>query len=112
MEVVRRGDLVTVSVGGPYGKPRPALVLQSDAFAAVPSITLAPLTSELLDAPLLRLTVPPTPDNGLRTLSQVMIDKVMTVPKRRVGDVIGRLEANLLSAVSRALIRFLELDRD
>lgn len=112
MEAVRRGDLVTVSIGGPYGKPRPALVLQSDAFAAIPSITLAPLTSDLIDAPLLRLTVEPTPANGLRAASQVMIDKVMTVPRGRVGDVIGQADAELLKGVRSALIDFLELAQD
>lgn len=103
---------MTVSIGGPYGKPRPALVLQSDAFSVIPSVTLAPLTTELLDAPLLRLSVSPTPENGLRTHSQVMIDKVMTVPKNRVGNVIGQLDADLSKSVGRALIRFLDLDRD
>jgi mRNA interferase MazF len=86
--------------------------LQSDSFAAIPSLTLAPLTSELVDAPLLRLNVDPTPANGLKKPSQVMIDKVMTVPRSRVGTVLGDADKALVSAVGRALIRFLELDQD
>lgn len=106
---MRRGDLVTIAIGGDYGKPRPALVVQDDAFAALLSVTVLRLTSELHDAPLLRVTVQPTPENGLRTVSQVMIDKAVTVPRERIGSVIGRLDSAGLQAVSRALMGFLGL---
>ncbi len=103
---------MTVAVSGDYGKPRPALVVQSDAFAAIPSVTVLPLTSQLQDAPLLRLTVQPTSANGLRTASQVMIDKAITVPRARVGAVIGQAGADDMRAVGLALTRFFDLPMD
>jgi mRNA interferase MazF len=105
----RRGDLVTIAISGDYGKPRPALVIQSDAFAELPSVTVLRLTSELHEWPLLRITVPPTQANGLRKPSQIMIDKAATVPRARLGACIGRLEADSLRSVERALQAFLGL---
>ena len=101
---MKRGDLVVVAVPGDYGKPRPALVVQADVFnESHPSVTLVPVTSTLVDAPLFRLTVEPSPGNGLRALSQIMIDKVTTVRRARIGATIGHLEDDLLLRVSRAL---------
>jgi len=101
---MKRGDLVVVAVPGDYGKPRPALVMQADVFnESHASVTLVPVTSTLVDAPLFRLTVEPSPGNGLRTLSQIMIDKVTTVRRARIGSTIGHLEDDLLLRVSRAL---------
>ena len=88
---VRRGDLVTVSAQGDYGKPRPAVVVQSDALDAADSILVSLLTSTVVDAPLYRLTVEPSDANGLRTTSQVMVDKILAYPRSRCGPVIGRL---------------------
>ncbi len=107
---MRRGDLVTIAIAGDYGKPRPALVVQADAFAELPSVTVLRLTSELHDAPLVRVTVQPTPENGLRAASQVMIDKAVTVPRERIGGLIGRLDDTALHTVSRALLGFLGLN--
>ena len=104
---MRRGDLVTIATSGDYGKPRPALVVQSDAFEALPSVTVLPLTSDIHDAHLIRVTVQPTSENGLRAVSQVMIDKVTTVPRSRVGEVIGRADAGSMRVVDVALGRFL-----
>ena len=109
MEGVRRGDIVTVAAAGDYGKPRPALIIQSDAFDAIPSITVLPLTSEIHDEHLIRITVAPTPGNGLRVTSQVMIDKTITIPKARIGALIGRVDAGAMRAVNLALGRFLGL---
>ncbi len=93
-----------VAVPGDYGKPRPALVMQADVFnESHASVTLVPVTSTLVDAPLFRLTVEPSPGNGLRALSQIMIDKVTTVRRARIGSTIGHLEDDLLLRVSRAL---------
>ncbi len=101
---MKRGDLVVVAVPGDYGKPRPALVMQADVFnESHASVTLVPVTSTLVDAPLFRLTVEPSPGNGLRALSQIMIDKVTTVRRARIGSTIGHLEDDLLLRVSRAL---------
>jgi mRNA interferase MazF len=109
MEAMKRGDLVTIAVSGDYGKPRPALVVQADAFVALPSVTVLRLTSELHAEHLLRVTIHPSPDNGLRVASQVMIDKAVTVPRERIGSVIGHLETIEIQEVSRALMRFLGL---
>ena len=98
-----RGDLVTVAAPGEYGKPRPALVIQSDLFADHPSTTLCLVTSDLRDTPLFRLTVDPTEANGLRQRSQVMVDKILSVPRERVGAVIGHLDRTTMVTVERAL---------
>ena len=104
MDRLIRGDLVVIAVAGDYGKPRPALVVQADLFnEAHPSVTLVPVTSTLVDAPLFRLTVAPSPGNGLRALSQIMIDKVTTVARARIGPTIGHVEDDLLLQVNRAL---------
>jgi mRNA interferase MazF len=104
---MRRGDLVTVALPGDYGKARPALVIQSDLFAEHPSITLLPVTSELRDAPLFRLRVEPSAENGLRKPSQIMVDKAHTLPREQVGTPFGRLEDGAMVAVNRALALFL-----
>jgi len=109
VEGVRRGDLVTVAIGGDYGKPRPALVIQADAFSALPSVTVLRLTSEIHAEHLVRVMVRPTPENGLRAPSQVMIDKAVTVPRGRVGSVIGHLDGALMRMVGQALAAFLGL---
>ncbi len=104
---MNRGSLVTVALPGDFGKPRPALVMQSDAFAGHSSVTVLPLSSEIVDAPFMRLTVLPDPSNGLRRPSQVMVDRVMTVRRERVGPVMGRLEAQAMQQIERLVAVFL-----
>src|SRR5689334_16672342 len=104
---MRRGDLVTVALKGDYGKPRPALIIQSDLFNEHPSITILPVTSVLRETPLFRISVHPGMDNGLLKPSQIMVDKIQTVPREKIGDTIGRLDDESLLAVNRALIVFL-----
>ena len=104
---MKRGDLVTVALSGDYGKPRPALVVQSDLFSAHPSVTLLPVTGDLREAPLLRIRVDPSEQNGLRKTSDIMVDKLQTVPRERVGTVIGRVDDATMVAVNRALATFL-----
>lgn len=104
---MRRGDLVTVVTSGDYGKPRPALIVQADAYAEHPSLTVLPLTSELYDIPLLRITVEPGGDTGLRLRSQVMVDKATTVPRAKAGNRIGRVNEATPLVVSQALAAFL-----
>ena len=106
---MRRGDFVTVALQGDLGKPRPALVIQSDLFADHPSLTLLPVTSDLRDAPLLRLAVAPLPANGLRVPSQIMIDKPQSVGRDKIGATIGHLDAAGMVAVNRAITVFLGL---
>jgi mRNA interferase MazF len=107
---VTRGDLVTIALSGDYGKPRPALVVQDDAFDALTSVTVLRLTSELHDWPLFRITVEAAQGTGLQRRSQVMIDKAATVPRSRIGRRIGRLDGDTMRAVSAALAKFLGLD--
>ena len=107
MDHVRRGDLVTVAVAGDFGKPRPALVIQSDRFDTTATVTVLLVASSLVEAPLIRLTVEPSASNGLRERSQVMVDKAMTVKRDRLGAPFGRLDDDAMLAVSRALVLFL-----
>ena len=91
--VVRRGDVVTVAVPGDYGKPRPAVVAQSDAFPDThASVIVCQMTSSLVEAPDFRVTVAPSQANGLRDVSQIMADKPTTVRRERIGSRIGQLE--------------------
>ena len=107
MDVVRRGDLVTVAVAGDFGKPRPALVIQSDQFDTTATVTVLLVSSTIVEAPLIRLTVEPSAGNGLRQRSQVMADKAMTVKRDKLGSRLGRLDDDTLGAVNRALALFL-----
>ncbi len=109
MEGVRRGDVVAVAVAGDDGKLRPALVVQDDAFAALDSITVILITSDLNDSPLIRIPLGPTTENGLRRLSQAMIDKIMTIPRGKLGQTIGKADAATMAAIDQALSRFLGL---
>ncbi len=106
-----RGDLVTIALQGGFGKPRPALVIQADWFAAHASVTVLPVTSALVEAPLLRITVQPSPDNGLQKPSQVMVDKAMTVQRNKLGPAFGRIDADTLVEVERCLAVFLGLGK-
>ena len=104
---MRRGDLVTVALQGDLGKPRPALVIQSDLFDAHPSVTILPVTSELREAPLFRIAVNPNKLNGLSRPSQVMVDKPQSITREKIGAVIGHLDDEAMLAVNRALAVFL-----
>lgn len=103
---MRRGNLVTVAATGDHGKPRPALVIQSDLFDEVPSVTLCPVTSALRETPLIRITVDPSPENGLQRISQIEVDKIVTVKRECIGRVIGRLDDATMLKVTRSLAVF------
>jgi mRNA interferase MazF len=102
---MRRGDIVTVAAPGTYGKPRPAVVIQGDSLnQSDPGSTIVALmTSTLVDAPLLRLTVPATEDTGLRTISQVQVNRLMALPVAKVGQTIGRLSDRQMVELNRML---------
>ncbi|TRZ99158.1 MAG: type II toxin-antitoxin system PemK/MazF family toxin [Nitrospiraceae bacterium] len=105
---LKRGDLVTVAAKGHFsGKPRPALILQSDLFSALGSVTICLLTTEIIDAPLFRLAVEPSPANGLLQTSQIMIDKIVTVPQDTIGARIGSLDRDIMVRTDRSLAVFL-----
>ncbi len=103
----RRGDLITIALQGDYGKPRPALIIQSDLFSEHPSVTILPVTSELRGTPLFRIPIKPTESNGLRKPSEVMVDKAQTVPREKIGDVFGHMVEEDMLAINRTLAVFL-----
>lgn len=98
---------MTVAPPGEFGKPRPALVIQSDRFAGTGTVTVLLITSTLVEAPLIRVSVEPSAANGLRQPSHIMIDKAITVKRERVGPIIGQLDEAALLAVTRSLAVFL-----
>ena len=101
---MRPGDLVTVAATGDYGKPRPAVIVQTDAFPeSHASVVVCQLTSELVDAPDFRVSVDPTPENGLRVTSHVMADKSVTIRRDWIGQRIGRLGNQGMTQLSAAL---------
>jgi mRNA interferase MazF len=107
---VRRGEIWTVSGGGEYaGKPRPCVILQDDRFDATASVTLCAFTGDPTEAPLFRLRVEPDSANGLRAESRLMVDKIVTVPKSKLGKRIGRLSDSDLLRLNRAVLVFLGL---
>ena len=108
---MKRGAVVVVATRGAYtGKPRPALVVQSDAFNEThASITICPITSDCVDAPLFRVSLPAGRRTGLDVPSQVMIDKVVSVPREAIGRAIGRTESVEMDLVGRALQTWLSI---
>ena len=107
---VKRGDIWTVAGGPDYaGKPRPAVILQDDAFDATASVTLCPFTTHAVDAPLVRLLVEPSDRNGLRTASRLMVDKITTVSKTKLESRVGRISDEDIIRVNRAVVVFLGL---
>jgi mRNA interferase MazF len=107
---MKRGEVWTVSGGKDYaGKPRPVVIVQDDAFDATDSVTVCAFTTDPTDAPLFRFPVEPNGRNGLRTPSRLMLDKVTTVPKSKVGDRIGRLDDEDMVRINQGLMVFLGL---
>lgn len=104
--MMKRGDLITVAIPGDYGKPRPALIIQSDRASYLDSVTVLPLTSGQLDAGDFRISILPTIENGLNHLSYVMVDKVGTIRRAKAGPVIGHITDSEMAAVMRALTMF------
>lgn len=102
-----RGDIVTIAMQGDFGKPRPALVIQANQYSAHSSTTILPITSTLVTAPLLRVTLQPSAENGLQKLSQVMVDKTMTVKRDKLGSAFGRIGEDKMVEVERCLAMFL-----
>jgi mRNA interferase MazF len=107
---MRRGDIWTVAGGKDYaGKPRPVVVVQDDSFDATDSITICAFTTDETEAPLFRLPVEPNERNGLRAVCRLMVDKITTVPKSKVGSKIGRLDDEDMLRLNQAILVFLGL---
>ena len=101
---MRRGDVVIVAAAGDYGKPRPAVIVQTDAFPEDhASVIVCQMTSDLADAPDFRITIEPRAGNGLREKSQIMADKPVTLRRERIGQVVGHLTDEEIVALDAAL---------
>jgi mRNA interferase MazF len=101
---MRRGDVVTVAAAGDYGKPRPAVIVQTDALPIEhASVVVCQMTSECSEAPDFRVTIEPSQNNGLRVISQVMADKPVTLRRERIGRKIGHLDDKDISRLNIAL---------
>jgi mRNA interferase MazF len=107
---MKRGDVWTVAGGKDHsGKPRPVVILQDDSFDATDSITICAFTTDETDAPLFRLAVEPNERNGLRAACRLMVDKITTVPKTKIGARIGRLDDADIQRLNQAVLVFLGL---
>ena len=101
---MRRGDLVTITLQGDFGKPRPALVVQSDLFNADhATVSVLPITSAIIGTPVFRITLEPSAANGLRKVSQIMVDKIVSMKREKIGEAFGCLDDETLLRVNRAL---------
>jgi mRNA interferase MazF len=101
---MRRGDLITVAASGDYGKPRPAIIIQSDHLSGSDSVLVALITSAIADAPIYRLTINPTEENGLKVVSQIMVDKILAIPRSKCGPVIGLIDSEAMGALNQMLL--------
>jgi mRNA interferase MazF len=109
---MKRGDIWTVSGGADYtGKPRPAVIVQDDDFDATQSITICAFTTDPTEAPLFRIPIEPNDGNGLHAASSIMVDKVTTVPKTKLGERVGRLDDPDIIRLNQAILVFLGLAR-
>ncbi|HVR91035.1 MAG TPA: type II toxin-antitoxin system PemK/MazF family toxin [Novosphingobium sp.] len=107
---MNRGELWTIAGGPDYaGKPRPALIVQDDVFDVTPSVTICLLTSEFIESPAVRIALEPNAANGLNAASQIMTDKITTVPRAKIGKRIGALTNVEMVLVDRAIMIFLGL---
>lgn len=102
-----RGDFVSIAMQGDFGKPRPALVVQADQFDEHATVTVLLVSSTRVNAPLFRITVQPSTENGLQKPSQVMVDKAITVKRDKLGQAFGRIDADAMVEVERCLAVFL-----
>ena len=109
---MKRGEIWTVADGGGYaGKPRPVVIVQDEAFAALDSVTICPLTSDPSDLPLFRIPLLSQDDNGLRQESRIMADKITTVRKTKLGSRIGIVSSDDMRRLNQALVVFLGIAR-
>ena len=107
---MKRGEIWTVAGGKDYaGKPRPAVIVQDDRFDATESITICVITSDKSEAPLFRIAIQPSDQNGLATISRLMVDKITTIPKSKLGYRVGHPDAADIVRVNQAMVIFLGL---
>lgn len=105
---MRRGEIWTVAGGADYaGKPRPVVIVQDDRFSGTASVTVCPLSTNPTDAPLFRQLVEPSAGNGLNQPSRLMVDKLSTVPRSKLGQRVGELEAEHMAWIGQTVLVFL-----
>lgn len=110
MDGLKRGDIVIAVLSGDYGKPRPAVVVQTNVtLSSHASVTVCPVTSTIMDAPLFRVPLGKGEETGLEKDSQIMIDKIVTIKKERIKSVLGRVSQDDLVKVGRSIAFWLEL---
>lgn len=100
---MKRGDVVTVALSGDYGKPRPAVIIQSDRLAEMDSVLICFVTSDLRDAAFYRVDIDPTDENGLKVKSQIQADKIFAAPRSRIGKTVGAIETDKLERLNAAI---------
>ncbi len=106
---LKRGDVITVSPPGEFGKPRPAVIVQSSLADPTTTVTFLPITSELARAPAIRVRLEPNIENGLRLSSEVMVDLIQTVGKQKIGAVIGVVDAKTMKKIDASMMLYLGL---
>ena len=107
---MKRWQIVSIAMQGDFGKPRPALIIQSDSFNEThPSITVLLVSSELVNAPLFRINLIPNNENGLNKPCQIMVDKPMTVKREKIGALIGKIDDAVMLQVNRAIVVWMGL---
>ncbi|MFO1434235.1 MAG: type II toxin-antitoxin system PemK/MazF family toxin [Candidatus Competibacteraceae bacterium] len=105
---MKRGDLVTIALPGDFGKPRPALVVQSDLFNTDhATVSVLPITSTIIGTPVFRITLEPSAANGLHQVSQIMVDKIVSLKREKIRETFGRLDDETMLRVNRALVVWL-----
>ena len=104
---MKRGSFVTIAMQGDFGKPRPALVIQANQFDEHATVTVLPVTGLLIATPLFRITIQPNTENGLQKPSQIMVDKIMTVKRDKIGPSFGQIDVDALVEIERCLAIFL-----
>ncbi len=105
-----RGEIWTAAAGSGYvGKPRPAVIVQDDRFDATDSVTICAFTTDPAEAPLFRLPITPSTQNGLHDVSILMVDKITTVRRTKLGERVGRLSSEDMVRLDRAIVVFLGL---
>ncbi len=108
--MLKRGHLISIAMQGNFGKPRPALIIQSDMFNKThATITVALITSDLIDAPIFRVNIDPTEENGLNHKSQIQVDQIITIKKDKVGSVIGKVDDATMVKINRAMVLWVGL---
>jgi len=101
--MIRRADVFTAAIRGDYGKPRPVVVIQSDLLKALNSVIVCPITSAVKELDF-RVTLTPSASNGLQKTSQIMADKILTLPRAKLDQRIGQLDRQTMLALNRVLL--------